>query len=173
MITGCGSAEKIDSKELEKIVVQKSVDETMQDDFIFRLVSEKEQYKVGEDVKLYGEIFYKGDKEEITIYHSSSAISFNVIEKIRGHEIGYIVKEIGTSTTLNRLGKPYRAQYNKSSVYNPDNIHKDYARFMENFSQKEGFPSGYYIVKGTTDFFVESQEKLYKLEATIDFKVVE
>lgn len=173
LIAGCDSTEKIDSKELVKIEVQKSLDETIQDDFIFRLVSEKEQYKVGEDVKLYGEILYKGDKEEITIYHSSSAVSFNVIEKIRGHEISYIVKEIGTSTTLNRLGNPYRAQYNKSAVYNPDNIQKDYARFMETFSKKEGFPSGYYIVKGTTDFSVESQEKLYKLEATIDFKVVD
>ena len=173
LITGCDSTEKIGSKELEKIDVQKSSDKTIQDDFIFRLVSEKDQYKVGEDVKLYGEILYKGEKEEITIYHSSSAVSFNVIEKIRGHEIGYILNDIGTSTTLNRLGNPYRAQYNKNAGYNLDNTEKDYAKFMETFSKRDGFPLGYYIVKGTTDFSVDSEEKLYNLEATIDFKVVD
>lgn len=177
LIAGCNSSEKIGSNELEKFEVKKTTDETIQDDFVFRLVSEKEQYKEGEDVKLYGEIIYNGDKEEVNIHHSSSAIYFDVLEETRGHEIGYVVNDIGLSTTLNRLGNSYRKQYKKSVGYSPDNTSKDYEKFMEGVLNKDGFPPGYYIVKGTTDFSVESEGDLeqekYNIEATIDFKVVD
>ncbi|UJL47100.1 hypothetical protein KFZ58_03970 [Virgibacillus sp. NKC19-16] len=162
---------------MENFEVKKTTDETNQDDFIFRLVSEKEQYKEGEDVKLYGEILYKGDKEEVTINHSSSAISFGVLEETRGYEISYIVNDIGLSTTLHRLGNPYTKQYNKNAVFSSDNTSKEYMEFMESFSKKDGFPPGYYVVKGYANFSVESKGDLehqerYNIEATIDFKVV-
>lgn len=176
LITGCSSSEKFDSSEIEKFDVKNITDKTTQDYFTFRLVSEKEQYKEGEEVNLYGEILYNGDKEKVIIHHSSSPIFFNLREEIRGYEIGYAVQDIGTSTTLNRLGKPGGAKYDKSSVLNSpyDNTSEDYLKFMEEFLKGDGFPPGYYTVKGTTDFSAEgSEQERYNLEATIDFKVVE
>lgn len=51
LISGCSFSENIVSNELEKLEVKKTTDETLLDDFVFRLVSEKGEYKEGEDVK--------------------------------------------------------------------------------------------------------------------------
>src|SRR5690606_23577170 len=118
-IVGSNSSGETGSSDLTKYEVSKTTDEIVQDDFIFRLVSEKGQYKEGERVKLYGEIEYTGDKEEVNIHHSSSAILFSIIEETRGYEIGYGVKDIGLSTTL-KQGETYREEYEKSGGYSPD-----------------------------------------------------
>src|SRR5690606_25537683 len=106
--------------------------------------------------KLYGEIEYIGDKKEVTIHHSSSAILFPMNEEIRGYEIGYGVNDIGLSTTL-KQGEPYREEYEKSGGYSPDQDPKDYVKFMENFLNRDDFPPGYYIVNGFTDFSMDSE----------------
>lgn len=174
-IASCSSSDQIDSSDLEEYEVTNTEDETDRDDFIFRLVSEKEQYKENEDVKLYGEIEYTGDKDEITIHHSSSAVLFSMEEKARGYEIGYSVEDIGLSTTL-KQGEPSREEYEKSAGYNPNDDQNDYVEFIEDFLNRDGFPSGYYVVNGQTDFSVASEkgtenEKNINIEAEIDFKV--
>ncbi|MBD1222014.1 hypothetical protein [Virgibacillus halodenitrificans] len=177
LIAGCSTSDKIDSKELEKFEVKKKTDETVQDDFLFRLVSKKDQYKKGEKIILYGEIVYKGDKEEVNINHASSAIFFNIREETRGYEIGYAVKDIRLTTTLHRLGSPYQKQYTKNIGYNPENETQDYEQFTDDFLNNDGFPTGYYKVKGQTDFSLSSEgeleQKKFNMEAAIDFKVVE
>lgn len=173
LTSSCDTQNKISNKDLDKISVKQTTDETVQDDFIFRLISEKEQYKTGEDVKIYGEILYMGGEEAVTINHSSSAIFFDIVEEIRGYKIDYVVNDIGISTTINRLGDPYQYHYKKSFGYPLDNAPKEYVNFIENFSKNDGFPPGYYTVKGLTDFTIESEDKRYNIEATIDFKVVD
>lgn len=176
-IASCQSNE-VDHDKLEKIDVMQTTDEAMQDDFTFRLISEKEQYAVGEEVVLYGEIFYQGEKEEVTINHSSSAIFFHIIEEMRGYDIDYAVQDIGLSTTIQRFGEPHKEQYKKSGAYDPEDSPKDFVTFMEKFLEEDGFPAGYYTVKGKTDFSYardkqSEQQEHINLEATIDFKVVE
>lgn len=69
-LTGCGSSdtsgsiEPINSNKLADQNIKQINDESTQSDFIFRLDSEKEQYKSGEEVKLYGEIEYIGEEDE-------------------------------------------------------------------------------------------------------------
>ncbi|WP_060678711.1 hypothetical protein [Virgibacillus halodenitrificans] len=175
-IAGCSTSDKIDSKELEKIEVKKTKDETVQDDFLFRLVSKKDQYKKGEEVILYGEIVYKGDKKEVNINHASSAIFFNIREETRGYEIGYAVKDIGLTTTLYRLGSPYQKQYTKNIGYNPENETQDYEQFTDDFLKNDGFPPGYYKVKGHTDFSLSSEgeleQKKFNMEAAMTLKLL-
>lgn len=163
---------------MEKIEVVQTTAETTQDDFTFRLVSEKEQYKVGEEVVLYGEIFYQGKKEEVTINHSSSAVFFHIIEELRSYDIDYAVQDIGLSTMLQKLGEPHKEQYKKSGNYSPEDSPKEFITFMENFLEEDGFPAGHYTVKGITDFSYapdddSEQQEHINLEAMIDFKVVE
>jgi hypothetical protein len=178
-ITGCSSIEKIDHKELEKIEVKNTRDKITEDYFTFRLVSEKDIYQAGEEVILYGEILYKGTEEEIVIHHSASAISFYVREELRGYDLEYAVSEIGASSNLRRLGKPYRSHYKKSSVQLIpfDNPSEDEGQFVEEVKNSKSFPPGYYTVKGIADFHVEITEDgengSYKMEAAIDFKVVD
>lgn len=171
-ISGCSSSNQISNRDLKEYEVKKTIDENVQGDFVFRLVSEKKEYEYedGDDVKLYGEITYTGEKDEVTIHHSSSAILFSLEEKVRGFDIGFGVNDIGLSTVL-KQGEPYREEYEKSGVYVEDDP-SDYVRFMESFLDKDGFPPGYYVVDGETDFSLEDQERV-NIKATVDFKVVE
>ncbi|WP_121641294.1 hypothetical protein [Virgibacillus sp. Bac330] len=170
LFSGCSSPMQISNSDLEKYNVKKKVDENSQGDFVFRLVSEKQEYEARDNVKVYGEITYVGDKGEVDIYHSSSAMLFPMEEKIRGFDIGFTVNEIAMTTTL-KQGKPYREEYRKSGNYMEDGS-SDYLDFMEKFSEMDSFPPGYYVVHGETDFFLEDQERV-NIKATIDFKVVE
>ncbi|MCG7344643.1 hypothetical protein MHZ92_10880 [Sporosarcina sp. ACRSL] len=169
-VSGCGSSHQTNSSDLEDYEVEKTIDENVQGDFVFRLVSEKNEYGNGEDVKLFGEITYAGDKDEVTIYHSSSAILFTLVEKTRIYNIEFAVNDIGLSTVL-KQGVPYREEYVKTGGYSGD-APSDYVRFIKNFLSNDGFPTGYYVVNGETDFFLEDRERV-SIKATIDFKVVD
>ena len=172
-LTGCGSNkdEKIASK-LENYSIQKSKAEVKEDDFIYRLVSEKEEYTDGESVKIFAELEYIGDQEEITIYHAASPFYFPMEEKIRGYEISYPMEEPLVSTTLVK-GKPLREEYKGSGFYSQEDD-KAFVEFMKDFIEK-GFPAGYYIINGSADFMIEhnpneEMEKLL-LKTQIDIKV--
>lgn len=169
-VSGCSSSNKVSNTELEDYEVKKTIDENVQGDFVFRLVSEKNEYETGEDVKLYGEITYIGDQNEVTITHSSSAILFSLEEKVRGFDIGYSVEDLEVATVLKK-GEPYREDYVKTGGYDGGSP-SDYVRFIKAFVGKDGFPSGYYVVSGETDFFFEGLGRVI-IKATIDFKVVE
>lgn len=156
--------------------MQKPIYEVNEGDFQLRLVSEKEQYNRGETVNLYGEITYIGSEDEVTIYHSSTAILFPMIEQIRNVEIGYGVQDIGVSTTLKR-GEPYKIVYQKENVgYTMG--HDDNAEFLKEFINSDTFLPGYYVVNSFTDFAVkidDGDEEMERIElrAKIDFKVIE
>ncbi|MEQ6390709.1 hypothetical protein RZN22_15560 [Bacillaceae bacterium S4-13-58] len=157
--------------------VQQTSDEVTEGDFIFHLVSEKDEYKEGEEVEMYGEIEYIGEKDKIDIFHSSSAIFFHLKEEVRGYDIGYAVEDIGLTTTLKK-GEPYREDFQKSGGYSENQDPKDYVDFMKKLFDMEGLPVGYYTVKGQTDFYVkgESEDELgekIQLQSEIDFKVIE
>jgi hypothetical protein len=170
LTAGCQSSHTVDNSDLEKIEVSQTSDETVQGDFIFRIKSEKAEYKEDEDIELYGEIEYIGEKDEVTILHSSSAFFFPMREKIRGYEIGSAVNDIGLSTTLKK-GVPYREEYGKSGGYSEDQDPQDYVNFMKEFLNSTGFPAGHYVVKGSTDFSVESGEHV-RIKGTVEFKVM-
>jgi len=114
-LAGCHSSHSIDSSDLDQYDVSQIRDETIQDEFIFRLVSEKEEYKKGEEVKLFGELEYIGEKDKVTIHHAASAIRFPMEEKMRGYNLWDAVNEIGLSTILTK-GEPYREKYVKRGI---------------------------------------------------------
>src|SRR5699024_4959477 len=130
-LTGCSSAIKINHSKLDKYEVEKTVDETTQNDFTFRLVSEKGEYDAGEDIGLYGELICTGEEDEITTLHSASAIIYGVDERLRGYSINNTVSEIAKWTTLKR-NEAYIEHYTKSSIYT-ENKDEDYVSFVNDF----------------------------------------
>lgn len=172
MLVGCSSYEK--NVDVDDYEVKNTIAEVSEGDYIFRLISEKEQYTNDEEVNLYGEIVYTGEMDEVEIVHSSSAILFNIFEEVRKYEIGDGVHDIGLTTTLKR-NEPYREEYGKSAGYDSDSD-KAYVKFVEDFINQDGFPSGYYTVNGFTDFAVfeggaDENATRYNMETTVDFKV--
>src|SRR5699024_1817719 len=109
ILTGCSFTKNtivnVDEYEVENIVA-----EVAEGDFIFRLMTEKEQYKESEPISLIGEIIYVGEQDEIEIIHSSSAVLFNIHEEVRGYDLGDAVNDIGVTTVLTQ-NEPYRESY--------------------------------------------------------------
>ncbi|MFD2044745.1 hypothetical protein ACFSTA_07680 [Ornithinibacillus salinisoli] len=179
-LVGCDSSSttqasfKLDG--LDNYDVSQTSDEVNDEIFIYRLVVEKEEYQVGQPVKIYAELEYTGENEEITIYHAASPFYFPIEEKVRGFDIGYGMDEPLISTTLKK-GEPLREVYVKNAGYS-DIDEDDYVSFIKRFLENDGFPSGFYVVSGYADFTIYSSEntagkKDFRMEAQIDFKVVE
>lgn len=162
------AAHSIDSEELEAYEVKQKFVESEQEDFIFRLVSEKEEYAQGEKVNLYAEIIYTGEEEKIEIGHAAKAVYFSLHEQVRGFEISSNVQEIGVQTELFSR-KPYRESYKKDSIFYMGDESEEYIEFIEDFKEREDFPPGYYVVQATTDFHDGKENR--KIKAEIDFKV--
>ncbi|WP_096200728.1 hypothetical protein [Bacillus sp. FJAT-45350] len=173
VLASCGLGENRENgtSGTDDYVVANSSSETVEGDFVYRLVSEEEEYLQREEVKIYAELEYIGDKEEITIYHAASPFYFPMKEKTREYSIEYAMNEPLLSTTLTK-GEPLQEYYQGSGGYG-SNDDKDYINFMKKI-MKNKFPVGYYEVLGSAEFFVEISENengTYKLNALIDFKV--
>ncbi|MRG85924.1 hypothetical protein [Salinibacillus xinjiangensis] len=170
ILAGCTFNSKLANHE-----VSKSNDEVKYEDFIFRLVSEKEKYHVGEEVRLYGEVEYVGEKDEVKV--PLSATIFSLKEMVRDYEIrDRRTEEIAedgvlTATTL-KQGEPYRIDYEKSGTTKGSDT-ESYRKFIRRFVQRDGFPPGYYVMTGYTEFLIGEKPEKVKLEAKIDFKIVE
>lgn len=142
-------------------------------DFIYRLVSEREQYSSGGSVELYAELEYVGEQDSIDIYHAGSAFFFPMNEQTRGYQLDYPMEEPLLTTTLTK-GEPLREQYSGSGGYS-DQEEAAYIEFMQQVMNNE-FPQGYYVVDGYADFYTETPDGVqtdYQIHAEIDFKVVD
>jgi hypothetical protein len=175
-LIGCTSQNNIDTGELDNYDVSKTSDEVTDGDFVYRLVTERGQYQEDEPVKVYAELEYIGEKDEITIFHAASPFYFPIKEKVRNYDLGYAMNEPLISTTL-KQGKPLRKEYMKSGGYS-DQGEDNYVAFMKKFFNMDGFPIGYYVVDGFADFYIETGEndeekEDFRIEGQIDFKVIE
>ncbi|MFF2754465.1 hypothetical protein ACFVR1_12060 [Psychrobacillus sp. NPDC058041] len=147
--------------------------EVIEEDFVYRLVTEKAEYGKNEPIKIYAELEYTGGKEEIEIFHSASPFSFPMVETTRNYEIGYGMDESLSSTKLIK-GEPLRAEYRGSGVYDTEDK-KEYIHFIRKIMNQE-FPKGRYVVNGIADFYVKAneeteQEKKYNIKSQVEFRV--
>ncbi|ACX63120.1 hypothetical protein GYMC10_0820 [Paenibacillus sp. Y412MC10] len=151
-------------------------------DFVYRLVSEKEEYEQGDQVQVYGELEYIGKEDEITIGHAASAFYFPMKELTRDYNISYAMNEPYITTKLKK-GEPLREYYKIGGGYDSrdDKKFKDFIH-----SLKDGFPGGRYVVYGSADFVIDAmsqgasqsgsdgeEPKRYKIQAEIEFSVSE
>lgn len=144
--------------------------------FVYRLVTKMGEYQENEPVKVYAELEYIGEKDEITIFHAASPFYFPIKEKVRSYDIGYSMDEPLLRTTL-KQGEPLREEYVKSGGYSEQN-EEEYVAFMKNFFEIDGFPIGHYVVDGFADFYIETGEngeekEDFRIKGQVDFKVTE
>ncbi|MEK4522506.1 hypothetical protein MKX96_12860 [Psychrobacillus sp. FSL W7-1493] len=147
--------------------------QAIEEDIVYRLVTEKAEYGKNEPIKIYAELEYTGEKDEIEIFHSASPFSFPMVETTRNFEIGYGMDAPLLSTKL-RKGEPLRAEYWGSGGYTSEDK-KEYVDFISQIMNQE-FPEGRYIVNGSADFYVKAngkteQKKNYNIKLQVEFKV--
>lgn len=175
-LAACGTGEDTTadtSASVDDFSVANTEASATEGDFIYRLVSEKEEYASGGPVEIYAELEYVGEQDSIDIYHAGSAFFFPMEEKTRGYQVDYPMIEPLLMTTLTK-GEPLRESYTGSGGYS-DQEDAAYIEFMKQVINNE-FPEGYYVVNGYADFFTETPEGVqtaYEIQAEVDFKVVE
>lgn len=180
ILTSCTSNEETKKKEslLDEYKVINTHSEVRVRDFIYRIVSEKQEYEQNEKVKIYAELEYVGNVDKITIYHASSPFYFNVEERTRHYSLEYFMNQPLVRTTIVK-GKPLREEYREGGGGYGDDDPKDYVDFIKNISKTKRLPSGYYVLNGKADFYVETLkngkkvEVVYNINSPIDFKVRE
>lgn len=173
IVVGCSVSESnssVDSSKLEEYEVKNIEDEVTEGDYVFRLVSEKEVYEVGEEIQLYGELTYIGDQDEVIIEHASNVFIFPMVEHVREHDISGGTNDEAIQTTL-VPNEPYRENYAKNGVGYAEEDPQAYKKFIKDFMERDDFPAGYYEVQGEA-YFYDGEEHV-EMEATVDFKVVE
>ena len=149
--------------------------EKQQDDFVYRLIADKEAYVEGDTVTIYAELEYVGEKEQIDIYHAASPFYFPLVEKTRHYSIPYAMNEPLIQTTLIK-GEPLREEYKRSGGYSSSDDAK-YIQFMIDFVDK-GFAAGTYEMDGSAQFYIEQEgnpdkKTTYNLKGKINFIVNE
>jgi hypothetical protein len=157
---------------MPKNFTAKTQAEVTEGDFVYRIFSEKDKYKKGEQIKVFAELEYIGDKEEITIFHAASPFIFNLKELSRGFDLPAAMNEPLLSTTLKR-GEPLRKEYGKSGDY-VNGAQDDYNLFKKRFLREKGFPDGKYVLDGQADFYFRISNEVEEdilIEAQIRFKV--
>ncbi|WP_053178221.1 DUF4362 domain-containing protein [Peribacillus loiseleuriae] len=147
--------------------------EVTEGEFVYRLVTEKAEYGEDEPMKIYAELEYIGDKEEIEISHAASPFHFPMVETTRNYEIGYGMDQPSLSTVILK-GEPLRTEYRGSGGYGSQDK-KEYIEFMKRIMNQE-FPEGHYVVNGIADFGVianegTEQKKEYKIKGQVEFRV--
>lgn len=176
ILSACGTGDENSSGNAassDEYSVSNTEAEAPEGDFVYRLVSEKEEYASGGPLEVYAELEYVGDAESIEIFHAGSAFYFPMEEKTRGYQLDYPMIEPLLMTTLTK-GEPLREYYSGSGGYS-DQDDAEYIEFMQQVTNNE-FPEGYYIVNGFADFFTETPDGNktdYNIHAEVDFKVIE
>lgn len=177
VLTGCSGDAKVDGQNTEKEAQIRLKAEAAENEFVYRLVSEKSVYAEGERVELYAELEYVGEEHEIEIAHAASPFSFPMKEKTRGFEIGYLMEQPRIVTTLKK-GEPLREQYKGGGGYGSQDP-KEYVEFIKavaEASRKGSLPSGEYEVTGGAEFEPISgstKNENIRMNAKIEFIVEE
>lgn len=175
MLTACGdkkssNADASQAPANQKEDIEPSA-EVKDGDFVYRLVATDAEDQSADSVKLYAELEYVGDQDEVTITHSMSPFYFPMRETTRGYDIGYMMDQPLITTKLKK-GEPLREQYHRSGGYSEDQDPKAYIEFMKAFMEK-GFQPGRYEVNGFAEFnlLVGEKSEPHKLSATVAFTV--
>jgi len=175
LLSACGTTPNAgdDMSPVENQGVFPAEAETGQDDFIYRLVTEKEVYDEPDEPVIFAELTYVGDEESIDIYHAASPFYFPLEERTREFEIDYAMNSPLIVTTLKK-DEPLRQQYSFAGGYD-ESDDEEYIAFIKALIDGN-FPEGYYIIHGSAQFFTEdpsetTNEEELNLNVNIGFEV--
>lgn len=167
---GNGISPKTDTPKVENIISQEKVESP----FTLKLVSDKEQYKVGEKPSIRAELVYSGDEDFISIGHAASWIWLETTNLTKNYQFGAFMDQPYIITNMTKgevITQPYHFS---GSMYHEE---MEGNAYTESELQKMGegyFSPGQYEIHGRTDFVIEGQpDKKYQLEASVIFEVIE
>lgn len=157
-LTGCGTAnpKDIENKGNHSIVYDNKIEsESENEEFTFKLISEKDVYKKDEVIKVQGEITYKGEHDTVSIAHAESPIWFFTTNLTEDYHFQTSMTERLIITTLVK-NEPLIEVYSFSGGnYDEGQDGKEYDESVWKSMTKLNFPPGQYKIQAKTDFTVE------------------
>ena len=174
LLVACGVDETQEdpANDLSDFTVTASQAESAKNNFVYRLVSEKEQYTEGKEVEIYAELEYIGEEQSMEISHAASPFYFPIYEKTRDYSVEYVMNEPLLTTRLIQ-DEPLRERYSGNGGYSEEDD-DTYIEFVQGVMDNE-FPPGFYILSGYADFTAintDNSSSHYHIPAQIEFKVV-
>lgn len=178
LLVACGTAENnqknpgnANAPKVNQLENQKESTVT-EEDFNLTLSSEKEQYKVGEELKIQAKLTYTGE-EEISIGHGGSWLFMNTTNVTKGYEFGSAMIEPYIVTTM-KPNIPIIEPYTFSGgTYHEGMEGNAYSEKEFEQMSKMNFPPGQYKIEGVTEFIIDGQQQRYNLKTKIVFEVIE
>lgn len=175
MLAGCGTEtiQNGSSSDDEFENVQEGITDNEQ--FSFRLVSEKAVYQVGEPLQIKAELTYIGDEASITISHAASPIWLLTTNLTEDYRFDAAMNEPLIRTVLTK-DIPFVQDYHFSGgSYDGGASGKPYSDEVFHQMAEGKFPPGQYEIKGRTDFAVGEDilNNKVSLETSIIFTVIE
>lgn len=174
IVAGCGNNE--DALDDGTINAQASippiVSETETEDYVVRFISEKAVYYEDEPVDLTAKLKYRGEEDEVTIFHGASPFWFEIRETTRGIDIPYVMTMQLLNTKLEQ-GEWYEEKYIKAGSFTEEDEH---ATFLKEFLSGETFPPGEYEIELRTDFYTgtsDVKEKEHHYTTSLIIQVLE
>ncbi|MBH5319899.1 hypothetical protein I6N90_19045 [Paenibacillus sp. GSMTC-2017] len=124
----------------------------IEEDFVYRLYTEHDEYREGDKVTLIAELEYIGDRKSVTITHATTPFYYVISESSGNYVFYYAMDQPKLSTTLLK-GEPLRHSYTSPGALIAE---KD-----DKFPEKQAdvpFPAGQYDVDGSAKFTIEDTD---------------
>ncbi len=175
LVVGCGTFEKNNGTTSKYEHENKKEAIESNDQFSFRLYSEKEVYQVGEPLEIIAELTYIGGKQSITISHAASPIWLHTMNLTEDYQFVGAMNQPLLITEL-KSGVPFVQKYQFSGgTYYEGAPGKSYSDEVFHKMAEEQFPPGQYEIKGNTDFAVGEDilDNKIRLETSIIFSVID
>ena len=172
LLSACGATEKPVEQEAKPAAVEKEViSEVTNETFVLKLISEKTNYKVGEDLKVRAELTYKGE-EPITIGHGGSWIHLATTNLTKDYQFGSAMIEPYLTTSIKPDETIIQEYKFSGGTYSEGMPGAKYSEEEFKLMGEMKFPIGEYQIKGLTDFFIEGKDTRIQLETDIVFNVI-
>ncbi|HWL24004.1 MAG TPA: hypothetical protein VNR38_09700 [Ureibacillus sp.] len=175
LISGCSAGNNLSSTSSTNTFENVTEGLVNNEQFTFRVYSEKAVYQVGEPLKIKAELTYIGDSESITISHAASPIWLLTTNLTEDYQFEAAMNEPLILTELNK-DEPYIESYQFSgSSYYDGAPGKPYSEEVFMKMAEGNFPPGQYEIKGRTDFAIgdEIMNDRVSLETSIVFTIIE
>ncbi|WP_107942570.1 hypothetical protein [Metasolibacillus fluoroglycofenilyticus] len=173
LLTACGATQS-QQEEPPMLIFNQATAQVEEEPFILKLISDKEQYKVGEKLVIRAELIYEGEESAINIAHGGSWLFLETTNLTEDYHFGAAMNEPLIYTKLTK-GQPLVEDYGFSGgAYIEGQGGKPYSEELFQQMAKMNFPPGQYEIKAITHFGIdEIIGDIYKLEAKIIFEVIE
>ncbi|PRO66486.1 hypothetical protein [Alkalicoccus urumqiensis] len=132
---------------------------TEEGDFEITLTSAKKVYQEGQSLDIAGLLTYKGQRENIELYHAAAPFNYVITDYERSHITFPEIETLGKTSTLAQGEALEINTFKLSEVGYPlgTQSEKEKEKMKETYGEADHFPAGVYTITLLVDFSYEKE----------------